>query len=347
MSALSPVRPKPVEPVSTADATRAALRVSATLCAVMLVTAVAAAIVVTAPDAFGDGFWDHRTRAAAASALKGLSVLGACGTIGTLVVSVLLLQAGDPGALSARSRVTRAAAPWAALWCLGAVGSAIVLLSRADSADAFVWSLRCLVGTAWASGVVGVLVQGRPSPTTGCAALGLAVVAVLLSVVGGHAWHAEARVVTVVSLVVHVLAVTAWVGGLLALALHVPRGGRGDVALLHRFSSLAVVCFALVAGSGVVNALSRLSWSELLDSGAYGVLLGVKVALFVLVGAAGLVHRRRTLTRLEGGAAGSFWTLVAGELVVLTTVVGLGAALAGAGPAHGGPDEDVHAAVRI
>jgi putative copper export protein len=208
--------------------------------------------------------------------------------------------------------------------------------------------MRTLVVTAWATAVIAVLVRGRPSPSTGGAALGLAVAAVMGSVAGGHAWHTEDRLVMVSSLVVHVLAVAARLGCLLVLAVHLPRASRVDAAMLQRFSSLALVCFVLVAASGTANVVSRLGPTELFGSGTYGALLVVvKVALFGLVGFLGLAHRRRTLPTLADGDSRPLWTLVAGELVVLAAVAGLGAALAGASPADGGAGDDEHAAVRI
>lgn len=327
----------------------AGLRIPTTLWLVMLISAGAAAAAAAGPDAFGDGFWDNRTQAAASATAKATGVLGACGTIGALVVSIFLVDAADRSARATRLRATRAAAPWAALWCLGTVVSAAVLLARADGgpADAFAWSMRSLVVTAWATAMIAVLVRGRPSPSTDWAALGLAVAAVVGSVVGGHAWHTEDRLVMVASLVVHVLAVAAWLGCLLVLAVHLPRSSRSDAAMLRRFSSFALVCFVLVAASGTANVVSSVGLFELLDSGTYGALLAAKVALFGLVGVLGLAHRRRTLPTLADGDPRPFWTLVAGELVLLVAVVGLGAALTGASPTDGGADADVHAAVRI
>lgn len=340
---------RPGHPENRPGDERAGLRIPITLGLVMLISAGAAAAAAAGPDAFGDGFWDNRTQAVASATAKAAGVLGACGAIGALVVSVFLVDAGDRGGRATRLRATRAAAPWAALWCLGTVVSAAVLFGRADGgpADGFAWSMRSLVATAWATAMIAVLVRGRPSPSTDRAALALAVAAVMGSVAGGHAWHTEDRLVVVSSLVVHVLAVAAWLGCLLVLAVHLPRASRADAAMLHRFSSLALVCFVLVAASGTANVVSRLGLTELLDSGTYGALLAAKLALFGLVGFLGLAHRRRTLPRFADGDSRPFWVLVAGELVLLVAVVGLGAALAGASPADGGAGDDVHAAVRI
>jgi len=325
---------------------RRASRLSVTLSAVLVVSAVAASVAAGSVDVLGEGLRDTRTQTAVVAAARALSILGACGTVGALVVALLVSGSRSTNGLPAgTARLTSAASRWALVWAVSSLCSAGVLMAQAEGGrvDAFAWSVRSLVTTAWAAGVVAVLARGVRTRASALFVLGVACVALVPAVTGGHSWHAEARVLAVGSMVVHIVAITAWVGGLLALTMHAPRAVRSDAAVLRRFSLLALVCFVAVAGSGVVNVLSRLSWSELSGSGSYGFLLATKVLLFGVLGVLGLRHRRRTLPRLAAGDPGPFWTLVAGELVVMAMVLGLGAALAGAAPWQDATAEDVHA----
>src|SRR3954452_7396402 len=86
----------------------------------------------------------------------------------------------------------------------------------------------------------------------------------------GHAASAVGHTLAVGSLLVHVLAASLWVGGLLGLASAARRGVAGLRHAVPRFSTLALWCFTAVAVSGVVNAAVRLSSFEALLTTAYG-----------------------------------------------------------------------------
>ncbi|MGN6299478.1 MAG: cytochrome c oxidase assembly protein [Angustibacter sp.] len=169
----------------------------------------------------------------------------------------------------------------------------------------------------------------------------LAVGALLPVALTGHSAGSSDHELAVDSLAFHLIAVTVWVGGLAALVVVRGRLGTLTPAVVRRYSTLALWCFVLVAGSGVVNAAIRLgSWSGL--GTRYGVLVLGKVVALVLLGLAGAAHRRATITRLEtaSGAAQAaarravapFWRLAAGEVVVMGAAIGLAVALANSAP---------------
>ena len=93
---------------------------------------------------------------------------------------------------------------------------------------------------------------------------------------------------------------------------------------------MALWCFVAVAASGAVNAWLRLGgWDGL--STRYGLLVIAKVVALLLLGAAGLAHRRRTIAALPGTPS-AFWRLVTGELVVMGVAIGVAVALANSAP---------------
>ncbi len=94
-----------------------------------------------------------------------------------------------------------------------------------------------------------------------------------------------------------------------------------------RYSVLAGWSFALVAFSGVANALVRVGSLDGMRTD-YGVLVLVKSVALVALGVAGWLHRRRLLDAI-GQAAGrvAFWRLVAAELVLMGVASGVAVAL--------------------
>lgn len=129
-------------------------------------------------------------------------------------------------------------------------------------------------------------------------------------VAGGAAGHAAAirPLVAVPAKVVHVVAVAAWLGGLLWLLLALgdrAEGHAGDGARLaaaRRVSNVALVAAVAVALSGVVQAYLFLPSAAALAGSAYGRLALAKVAGLLGLVAFGAHHRFRALPRLAAGA---------------------------------------------
>ncbi|MFE7960291.1 copper resistance CopC/CopD family protein [Streptomyces sp. NPDC057413] len=135
-------------------------------------------------------------------------------------------------------------------------------------------------------GATGVLLRrrawGRGARVSG------GVVAVALALTWALADHAVAGIqvpVAVVSAVLHLLATGVWLGGLVALLCtrEVP------VAVLHRFSRIALGCVAVLVATGVYQAWRGLGSLDALIGTAYGRLLLVKltVVALLLAGAGG------------------------------------------------------------
>lgn len=121
---------------------------------------------------------------------------------------------------------------------------------------------------------------------------------VLVLGLAGHAGGSSDHETAVNAIAAHLLGATVWVGGLLALVLLHRRLGGALAVVARRYSAVALWCFVALGLSGVMSASTRLgSWSDLATP--YGVLVLVKVAAFVALGAAGALHRRTTLDRID------------------------------------------------
>lgn len=160
---------------------------------------------------------------------------------------------------------------------------------------------------------------------------------------GGHAGGTASHDVAVSALLLHLLFVSIWLGGLFHVGLLALRASAGAPApteapgvanasvsdVLLRFSSLAAVSFGVVAFSGVASSWVRVEgdWFS-----GYGILSIVKAVLLVVLGGFGAWQRMRLLSpaktlgeRLGGRVIA---TILALELVVMGVTVGVAAGLA-------------------
>ncbi len=159
----------------------------------------------------------------------------------------------------------------------------------------------------------------------------VAVASLLPLAAQGHSAGAEGHDAATTALSLHVVFAAVWLGGLLTIAMVRPQlsGGRLG-AVLGRYSSLALVCFLVVAASGYVSAQLRVGTLDNLFT-PYGILVLAKVAALLLLGGFGVLQRRFMITRMENSArsAGAwFWGLVVTELGFMGLASGLAAALA-------------------
>ncbi len=287
-------------------------------------------------------------------ALRGTGDLAVSVVLGSLLLMAFALVPGTAGWRSA----ARLAAGAAAVWVVAAVLQPA--FSFADVAGAPLTSpgmggqlgyyltdvapgrtqLAAAV-LAVLAGTVVVLGTATPGAAGGAALL---VAASLVPIALGSHGSAEGGHHTVVSgWWLHALGVGAWVGGLVALAVVGPRLGARLPVVARRFSAIALGSYLLVVVSGVANGWVQVGATPAGLTSPYGVLLLVKTAGALLLGAAGWAHRRYALARLDAAAAASsgaaFWRLVGGELVVMAATIGVAVALVRTGPPSSGAEE--------
>ena len=142
----------------------------------------------------------------------------------------------------------------------------------------------------------------------------------------GHASGDVGHAVAVNSMLMHLVGISVWVGGLVALySIFYANSERAGV-LVSRYSTLALFAFILVAISGVTAGYIRLyEPSDLLSQ--YGLMLIGKSVLLIALGAFGALHRLKLVSEFAKRAKG-FWKLVTLELTVMGLAMGLGTALA-------------------
>ncbi|MDE2387276.1 MAG: bifunctional copper resistance protein CopD/cytochrome c oxidase assembly protein [Actinomycetales bacterium] len=145
----------------------------------------------------------------------------------------------------------------------------------------------------------------------------------------GHAAGTANHGMAVNSIGMHLVGVSIWIGGLVTVV------GVGVAAVgehIRRYSTLALLSFALVAVSGIASAWIRVGeWKNLFS--AYGVLILLKTAGLVVLGLFGANYRGRLRKRVAAGqTTGIAVRLVIAELVVMGATAGIAAALARTAP---------------
>ncbi len=155
----------------------------------------------------------------------------------------------------------------------------------------------------------------------GYAAATAALVAVAAPALTGHTRAAEPVALSVAADALHLVAGAVWLGGLVGLALTLPRlAGPPATALVSRFSTLAAgVLVALVASGSLMAWRIVGSWDALVSTG-YGRLLLVKIGVALVAVAIAAVNRFVLLPR-GGQAKGTISRAVTAEAAVLVAVL--------------------------
>ena len=99
--------------------------------------------------------------------------------------------------------------------------------------------------------------------------------------------------------ILHVAASSVWLGGLLALALHMRRVDAA-AARVRRFSALALSSVGVIAATGVIRAFAELTAVSHVWTTSYGRWLVVKSALLMSLIGFGWVNRYRLIPTLMG-----------------------------------------------
>ncbi|WP_129667038.1 cytochrome c oxidase assembly protein, partial [Phytoactinopolyspora endophytica] len=143
----------------------------------------------------------------------------------------------------------------------------------------------------------------------------------------GHSSSGDYHHSATTSILIHLVAMAFWVGGLVAVSWYAAQRGRELPRVARIYSSVALGCFVLIAASGVLNAWVRMSSLTELFSTEYGWLLLGKATALAGLGCFGYLHRQGTLRALDAGRPGQFRRLAAGEVLVMAAAIGLAVAL--------------------
>ncbi len=147
--------------------------------------------------------------------------------------------------------------------------------------------------------------------------------------------HAGAQAPVAANLIIqwaHIVASGVWIGGLLVLLIAV-RGEPSDVKgrAVRRFSTTAGIAIVVVALTGTFRAVIEIGSIGQLFGTAFGILVLIKVVLFVILAGLGAVNRFGNVPR-AGTALRGLRRVGSTEVVIGTAVVLVAAALVNVAP---------------
>jgi copper transport protein len=189
---------------------------------------------------------------------------------------------------------------------------------------------------------------GGPATAIGLGIVGCALA--LTPALAGHA-HTQSPVALLMSAdVIHVVGMSAWLGGLVFLLFAVPAATRSLepadrtrllAATLQRFSPLALASVLALAVTGTIQALVEVRTLDALTGTAFGRAVAIKAILLCVLIGLGAINRQRvvpTLRRLAAGGAapGDAGRLLRrtlrAEVALVVTVLAVTGALTGYAP---------------
>lgn len=270
--------------------------------------------------------------------------LGAAAAIGPLVLAVFALTPGE----KAYDRAIDVAAAGAGVWTVASGAMAFLMfqslhIEAPTLDDAYGQQFGTFltvvpVGRAWltvtlvAAAVTAVCFAVRHVTMLAITAGGSMLV-LLLVAQQGHAGATADHNIAVSSMWLHMVFAALWVGGLLAIVIVRRLLDRERLhVVLARYSSIALICFVVVAISGYLSAAIRVGELEQLST-PYGLLVLGKVAVLLVLGVFGAVQRRWFIGRMrEGVSPWWFRMLVLGEVAFMGLASGLAAGLGRTAP---------------
>ena len=275
---------------------------------------------------------------------RGITYLGTAVSIGSLAFAAFALSAKTPQL----NKAMNLAALGAGIWTIfGAIAYLFTYLSVTGSAfstsDTFGQSLwlfttsielgRYLALNVLAGAILTVLALAFQGLTSALLLASFGLLGLVPLALTGHAAGAANHAMAVNSIGLHLVAVTIWVGGLVALVVVRDKNPERQAELVKRYSTLALISFLIVAVSGIALSMISLGkWENIFSP--YGLLVALKVAALLLLGAIGGHYRYRLIGRIASlpAKAKEFWLIVVGELLVMGAAIGLGTALSRTAP---------------
>ena len=263
-----------------------------------------------------------------------LFFIGLMGIVGVASTCLIALRTVPPFA-------TRALI---ALWVVAALGVALVVEAEREAAgvpwaSVFTTSLgtvliqriAALLVTVAGIAALAILRAKRRDLAVAVAGFGAAA-SMWVDVAASHAGAQAPVAVNLLAQWAHIIAGGVWIGGLLALIVAV-RGQPSEVKgrAVRRFSTTAGVAIVVVALTGAFRAVIEVGSIGQLFSTAFGVLILVKVGLFVALAALGAINRFGNVPHASTALRG-LRRVASTEVVIGTAVVLAAAALVNVAP---------------
>lgn len=266
---------------------------------------------------------------------KFVTITASIAVVGVLLAASFLLE-DEHGKLSAESLRLRSIAFWSAIaWVIfGAANIVFTLANILDESlpEAFdLTTLRSFI-TQITLGqymffqlLIAILVAGLVQRVRGVGSTILLLIAAFVGIVApifqSHSASNGSHALAIGSLIIHVVALALWVGGVFGLALLEP---QSRALAVPRFSQLALWSVIAVVASGAANAWTRLNFAGAWHS-SYALVVIAKVVLTLALIFLGYQHRKNLVaSELRSVDWGKFAQLVTVELSIMIVALALG-----------------------
>jgi cytochrome c oxidase assembly factor CtaG/putative copper export protein len=264
---------------------------------------------------------------------KYFNLLGGFAAVGSLLAMAFLLL-DNKGKISTSGEKLRTFLKISsACWFVGVIGSIVITLAQildssvSEALDAtvirsFVTQITLGQYLFFEASVAAILFACAfkvQKILTLITLLIISTMALVAPVFQSHAASSGSHTLVIGSLVIHVAALSLWVGGILAIAMLSP---NDRVIAVPRFSQLALWSAIAVVVSGTINAWARLNFSSAWNSTYFYIVIGKTFATIVLV-AIGYLHRKNLQNKQSINWAG-FAKLLTTELVIMVVTVLMG-----------------------
>ena len=266
---------------------------------------------------------------------KFVTITASIAVVGVLLAMSFLLE-DDHGKLSAESLRLRTVAFWSAiLWVISGATNIVFtlanILGEPVSAATDLTTLRSFV-TQITLGqymlfqlLVAILVAGLVQKVRRVGPAILILIATFIGIIApifqSHSAANGSHALAIGSLVIHVMALALWVGGVFGLALLEP---QSRAIAVPRFSQLALWSVVAVVASGVANAWTRLNFGAAWHS-SYALVVIAKAVLTLALVFIGYQHRKNlAASEIKSVNWAKFAQLITIELSVMIVALALG-----------------------
>jgi cytochrome c oxidase assembly factor CtaG len=267
------------------------------------------------------------------TAFKFLNLIGGFAVVGALLSMAFLVINKDGFLTTSGEKVRRLLKISSTIWVVGALGTVIFTLAQilgttfSDALDltvirSFLTQIslgKYLAFQALMATVVLIFSFATKKIESLIILLALSIAGLVAPVFESHAASGGSHSLVIGSLVIHVIALALWVGGVIALG---TLSAQDRPVAVPRFSQMALWSAIAVVISGTINAWARLNFADAWNSSYAFIVLGKIFATVILLGI-GYLHRK-TLSNKDSINWVGFAKLLSVEaaIMVITVVMG-------------------------
>ena len=267
------------------------------------------------------------------TAFKFLNLIGGFAVVGALLSMAFLVINKDGFLTTSGEKVRSLLKISSTIWVIGAFGTIISTLAQilgttlSDALDltvirSFITQIslgKYLTFQALMAAVVVIFSFTAKKIESLIILLALSIAGLVAPVFESHAASSGSHSLVIGSLVIHVIALSLWVGGVIALG---TLSAQDRPTAVPRFSQMALWAAIAVVASGTVNAWARLNFVDAWNSSYAFVVLGKIVATVILLGI-GYLHRK-TLSNTDSINWVGFAKILTVEAAIMVVTVVMG-----------------------